>query len=372
MSKYEPLGRYLSEQAAAEVTLSIDAIEKLVGRLPNSASAGNAWWLNESKVQVRTWRSAGWRIKSIDRANREVIFERIPIGGLKADSLAKTELASPRSATAGKSNASPAESHNEQSVPSEQSVAHRRETNEFLIIICTAIITSAVTAAVTAIGLFGLPRLEIFVIALDLSAVVTVLSGALTESKYRTALLWTSNIFLLLLVSGTVIYNLFPGNSQPARATFVRDATAGQKTMLYGHSYLAALKEVYLPPGSSLWVELATPLEQTGSLQRYSYFYVEASPVPGSNAEYYSVVTPNNTASRTTDVLTVFACSTMDGAIVDGAKNVSLRKIDGCSGLDFICIAELNNRPKYKTAPFVPDQCNGREVVALPMTHVLG
>ena len=65
MAKYDPLGRYLSRRAGAEIELSFADIERIIGAmLPNSATLPQ-WWANESDpqsphVQSRAWRNAGY------------------------------------------------------------------------------------------------------------------------------------------------------------------------------------------------------------------------------------------------------------------------------------------------------------------------
>ena len=80
MAKYDPLERYLSRKAGAEIELSFADIELIIrGMLPNSA-ARPQWWANETDlssqhVQSRAWRNAGYDAFPVAGAER-VRFRR--------------------------------------------------------------------------------------------------------------------------------------------------------------------------------------------------------------------------------------------------------------------------------------------------------
>ena len=80
MSKYEPLNRFLSAQAAGEVPLSFAEVERTLGfRLPKSARQYAPWWANEVEgghVQARAWLGAGWKTSRVDLAGERVVFVR--------------------------------------------------------------------------------------------------------------------------------------------------------------------------------------------------------------------------------------------------------------------------------------------------------
>jgi hypothetical protein len=66
MSQYDPLNRFLSAYPGRRVTLTFDAVERILGRsLPASARTYQAWWANEKAdttrhVHSRAWVTAGW------------------------------------------------------------------------------------------------------------------------------------------------------------------------------------------------------------------------------------------------------------------------------------------------------------------------
>jgi hypothetical protein len=76
--KYRPLLDFLAGQAesVSEVARTFGEVEALVGPLPRSAWQHRAWWANDSKVQARAWRAAGWRVQSVDQSAGRVVFER--------------------------------------------------------------------------------------------------------------------------------------------------------------------------------------------------------------------------------------------------------------------------------------------------------
>ena len=82
-SKYQPLQDYLrhqgQNQGQTEVTLTIDAIEELIGdRLPASARQQRAWWSNRRRgaVQANAWLGAGYQAVVIDLAQGCITFRK--------------------------------------------------------------------------------------------------------------------------------------------------------------------------------------------------------------------------------------------------------------------------------------------------------
>jgi hypothetical protein len=65
MAKYDPLRKHLSRRNGAEVVMTFDEVERVIGAmLPKSASL-TAWWGNETSpdgrhVQCRAWLDAGY------------------------------------------------------------------------------------------------------------------------------------------------------------------------------------------------------------------------------------------------------------------------------------------------------------------------
>ena len=66
MGKYDPLLRYLNSLSNRQVTLSYSEIENILSvKLPNSAYKYKQWWDNNSHVQSKSWRDAGYKVYSI-------------------------------------------------------------------------------------------------------------------------------------------------------------------------------------------------------------------------------------------------------------------------------------------------------------------
>ncbi|WP_048160006.1 DUF7662 domain-containing protein [Thermococcus barophilus] len=80
ISKYSPLGEYLSKIAKDTVVLRFRDIERIIGKeLPPAARTYKAWWANDKKhpQAVHGWLKAGWRIRHVDLRDEIVWFEKI-------------------------------------------------------------------------------------------------------------------------------------------------------------------------------------------------------------------------------------------------------------------------------------------------------
>ena len=81
MAKYDPLRRYLARQKAETVTLSLSAIEALIGGLLPKGARRPEWWsennaLDPRAVQKAAWRDGGFRAALVLGADR-ARFDRI-------------------------------------------------------------------------------------------------------------------------------------------------------------------------------------------------------------------------------------------------------------------------------------------------------
>ena len=79
MGKYDPLFRHLvAADASTPIEMTFDELERLVGRLPASATRSSAWWNNEgpdsTHVQALSWLNAGREVELVDRGGRRVRF----------------------------------------------------------------------------------------------------------------------------------------------------------------------------------------------------------------------------------------------------------------------------------------------------------
>lgn len=77
-SKYYPLHQYLHENHQAEITLTFDEIERLIGVLPASAHTNPSWWSNRrtGAAQALAWMNAGYHVVAVDLATAQVTFRK--------------------------------------------------------------------------------------------------------------------------------------------------------------------------------------------------------------------------------------------------------------------------------------------------------
>ena len=74
MGKYDPLFRYLHSDGKPQVTLNYVEIENILSvKLPDSAYKYKQWWDNNSHVQSKSWRDAGYKVDSVFLGDK-VIF----------------------------------------------------------------------------------------------------------------------------------------------------------------------------------------------------------------------------------------------------------------------------------------------------------
>ncbi len=88
MGKYDRLAAHLADISADEmtVTISFREISTIVGGLSPTAYRLRQWWANDSKVEARAWRSAGWHVDEggVDFNAQTVRFARGKVGGTRA------------------------------------------------------------------------------------------------------------------------------------------------------------------------------------------------------------------------------------------------------------------------------------------------
>ena len=79
-SKYDKLRTHLLNSSDGEVTLSFDAIGKIIGEpLPASAKKLRPWWSNDyTHAQGRAWLDAGWTVAKVQFDREEVLLVKRP------------------------------------------------------------------------------------------------------------------------------------------------------------------------------------------------------------------------------------------------------------------------------------------------------
>ena len=66
MGKYDPLFRHLNFNGNLQVALSYAEIENILSAtLPTSAYKYKEWWDNNSHVQSKSWRDAGYKVDCV-------------------------------------------------------------------------------------------------------------------------------------------------------------------------------------------------------------------------------------------------------------------------------------------------------------------
>ena len=78
-SRYAPLADYLRKSGRAEIPMTFDDIEEVIGsKLPPRASTHRAWFSNNptSNPMTRAWLAAGYRSTDVDMAKRKLVFRK--------------------------------------------------------------------------------------------------------------------------------------------------------------------------------------------------------------------------------------------------------------------------------------------------------
>src|SRR5580658_2167201 len=86
MGKYDPPRAFLLSKEAAEVSLTFDEIEALLGAPLPASRQYPAWWSNNpaNNPMTRVWLDAGYRTERVNVASGRVVFRREPPRGRQA------------------------------------------------------------------------------------------------------------------------------------------------------------------------------------------------------------------------------------------------------------------------------------------------
>ena len=78
MGKYDPLRAFLLSSETAEVALTFDEIEALLGAPLPASRQYPAWWSNNpsNNPMTRIWLDAGYRTERVNVASGRVVFRR--------------------------------------------------------------------------------------------------------------------------------------------------------------------------------------------------------------------------------------------------------------------------------------------------------
>ena len=91
MAKYDALRDHLMSRTGDTVTMTFTEVAEVVGTLPPTAWSSRQWWANDSKVQAKAWRTAGWYVQSSNVSSERVVFARGEVGGSLAKGIASGE-----------------------------------------------------------------------------------------------------------------------------------------------------------------------------------------------------------------------------------------------------------------------------------------
>ena len=79
MATYDPLGQYLTKNAALRISMTFQEVESVLGRkLPSSAYRHRPWWANEARghSHAKAWLEAGYETQQVDMAGEKLVFVR--------------------------------------------------------------------------------------------------------------------------------------------------------------------------------------------------------------------------------------------------------------------------------------------------------
>lgn len=81
MSKYRPLGEFLSKQTSASIPMKFGEIEKILGHKLPPSKLQRAWWSNNSSNNVMTnqWLEAGYETAAVDISSEKLVFRRVKV-----------------------------------------------------------------------------------------------------------------------------------------------------------------------------------------------------------------------------------------------------------------------------------------------------
>ena len=76
MGKYNPLFHYLNQNSKSQIILTYVEIERILSEaLPNSAHKYKQWWDNNSHIQSKSWRDAGYKVDTVYLGDKVVFVK---------------------------------------------------------------------------------------------------------------------------------------------------------------------------------------------------------------------------------------------------------------------------------------------------------
>lgn len=79
MGKYDPLTHFLASKDTAEVPMTFDEIERVIGAPLPPSKRYPAWWSNNpsNNVMTRAWLAAGYQTERVDVGHGQLIFRKV-------------------------------------------------------------------------------------------------------------------------------------------------------------------------------------------------------------------------------------------------------------------------------------------------------
>lgn len=76
MGKYDSLFWYLKQASKSQNILTYSEIERILDeKLPDSAYKYKQWWDNNSHIQSKAWRDAGYKVETVHLGEKVVFVE---------------------------------------------------------------------------------------------------------------------------------------------------------------------------------------------------------------------------------------------------------------------------------------------------------
>lgn len=245
MGKYDPLRDHLTARPhdISTLKMSFDDLEKLVGQLPQSARARQAWWSDSAgtRREVSAWRSAGWHVQTADLSAKQVVFARNDVNPMPT--------AAPEPSSAGGESQGDGSRQATES-PASSGTAHHKERSglgkllpERTMIpdLAVGVVAAALAGVTSLLGLTHLPLSALLVLSVTVGAVTSIVTQAIMSGKDASKSLrwWSiSTVLLLVATAGAFAYHKLWDPATRGRATyeFVVNGTEVDGIPLYGEA----------------------------------------------------------------------------------------------------------------------------------------
>jgi hypothetical protein len=253
VGKYDPLRDHLAARSRHINTLkmSFDELEVLVGPLPRSARARQAWWSNnaDTRGEVRAWRAAGWHVQSADRSAEQVVFARDDTDVMTTVTPEPTLTGS--GGQGHENNQSPGNPAESETAPREKRSGLRNLLPEWIMTrdLAVGVVAAALAGVTGLVGFTHLPWYALLFLSVTVGAAAFTITKAIesgkdaqkeSEKDAQKSLQWwsISTVILLVAVSGAFAYHKLwdPATHGHGTYEFVANGTEVDVIPLYGEA----------------------------------------------------------------------------------------------------------------------------------------